>query len=51
MKIIAIIHDPKEIKKLSTHLGIPQYRAPPPLITPSRERYVLPDDEQSEFMD
>ena len=51
MKIVAIIHDPKEIKKLTTHLGIPQYRAPPPLKTHSRERYVLPDDEQSELMD
>ena len=51
MKIVAVIHDPKEIKKLTTHLGIPQYRAPPPLKTPSHERYVLPDDEQSELMD
>ena len=51
MKIIAIIHAEKEIKKLTTHLGIPQYRAPPPLKIPSRERYVIQDGEQSEFMD
>ena len=37
MKIIAIVRDPKEIEKRSTHLGIPQYRVPPLLKTPSRE--------------
>ena len=45
MKIFAYIHDPKEIKTLTTHLGITQYCAPPPLKTGSSERYVLSDDE------
>ena len=51
MRIVALIHDPKEIKKLTTHLGIPQYRAPPPLKTPSLERRIIPDSVQPELVD
>jgi hypothetical protein len=30
LKIIAVIVDPKQAKRITSHLGIPPYRAPPP---------------------
>ena len=47
MKIVAFIHDPKEIAKLTKNLGIQQQRAPPlkspkPPGSPS-VRYFEPD--------
>ena len=31
MKIVAFILDTKEINKITKHLGLPEYRAPPPI--------------------
>jgi len=36
MHIKAFIHDSKEIAKIADHLGIPAWRAPPPLGSPSK---------------
>jgi hypothetical protein len=44
MKIIAFLHQPKEIEKLCDNLGYPRYRAPPPFVgrPASAERTVAP---------
>ena len=39
MKIIAFITDSREITKIMNHLGIPNYRAPPPI------EYATPEPE------
>ena len=36
MKIVAFIHDPKEISAIAKNRGIQMYRAPPPLKVPSK---------------
>lgn len=41
MKIVAFILDTVELRKIEQHLGIPKYRAPPPLDIP--QPYLHPD--------
>lgn len=45
MPIISFLTDTREIKKIMDSLGIPDYRAPPPL----PHRMLYPKDEQQDF--
>lgn len=43
MRIIAFVHDPLEIKKIMDSLGLPQFRAPPPIPEYTRLDAILDD--------
>ena len=49
MKIIAFIHKQSEIAKISAHLGIQPYRAPPPIRKQRSDVDCEPDFEQLQF--
>lgn len=47
MRIVAFLHNPREIKNIADSLGIPEYRAPPPLPRPPSIDDFFTDDTYS----
>jgi hypothetical protein len=49
MRIISFIQDPVETKKIMESLGLPQFRAPPPIPKPPRTQEELFIDQQVDY--
>jgi hypothetical protein len=49
MKIVEFPKDPAQILKLAQSLGIPKFKAPPPLRSPPKDFLCNPEDENQEF--
>jgi hypothetical protein len=49
MRIIAFLQDPVETKKIMESLGLPQFRAPPPIPKPPRTQEELFIDQQVDY--
>lgn len=49
MKIIAFLHNSREIEKIADHLGIQRYRAPPEIRKSNQQQIFVPELEQLQF--